>query len=80
MTATLTTTGRATSIVYVLPAHRRRGQQVRARLIQTADMARVRAAYIEHRRRGLDATVARAAMTPLLARLGSLTEWAEVRP
>jgi hypothetical protein len=62
-------------IVWVLPAHRRRNRAVLARLISASDMPRVRAAYIEHRRRGLDATVARAAMTPLLARLGELWEF-----
>ena len=62
-------------IVWVLPAHRRRHHPVRARVISASDMPRVRAAYIEHRRRGLDATVARAAMTPLLARLGALWEF-----
>jgi len=62
-------------VVWVLPAHRRRHHPVRARLISASDMPRVRAAYIEHRRRGLNATVARAAMTPLLARLGELLEF-----
>lgn len=68
------TTNQTQAVVYVLPAHRRRSIPVRARLIPHRDMPRVRAAYLEHRRRGLDATIARAAMTPLLARLGALVE------